>query len=78
VVAAVHGAVAGGGLGLIYVADVVIAAEGTRFATGFSGLGLSGDGGGTWFLPRLVGMRRAAELYFEQRVLDADEAAAGG
>lgn len=78
VVAAVHGAVAGGGLGLIYVADVVIAAEGTRFATGFSGLGLSGDGGGTWFLPRLVGMRRAVELYFGQRVLDADEAAAWG
>jgi 2-(1,2-epoxy-1,2-dihydrophenyl)acetyl-CoA isomerase len=77
-VAAVHGAVAGGGLGLIYVADVVIAAEGTRFATGFSGLGLSGNGGGTWFLPRLVGMRRAAELYFGQRVLDADEAAAWG
>jgi 2-(1,2-epoxy-1,2-dihydrophenyl)acetyl-CoA isomerase len=78
VVTAVHGAVAGGGLGLIYVADVVIAAAGTRFATGFSGLGLSGDGGGTWFLPRLVGMRRAAELYFGQRVLDADEAAAWG
>jgi 2-(1,2-epoxy-1,2-dihydrophenyl)acetyl-CoA isomerase len=77
-VAAVHGAVAGGGLGLIYVADVVIAAEGTRFATGFSGLGLSGNGGGTWFLPRLVGMRRAAELYFGQRVLDADEGAAWG
>ena len=78
VVAAVHGVAAGGGLGLIYVADVAIAAEGTRFATGFSGLGLSGDGGGTWFLPRLVGMRRAAELYFGQRVLDADEAAAWG
>jgi 2-(1,2-epoxy-1,2-dihydrophenyl)acetyl-CoA isomerase len=78
VVAAVHGAVAGGGLGLIYVADVVIAAAGTRFATGFSGLGLSGDGGGTWFLPRLVGLRRAAELYFGQRVLDADEAADWG
>ncbi|MDQ2813934.1 MAG: enoyl-CoA hydratase-related protein [Actinomycetota bacterium] len=78
VVAAVHGAVAGGGLGLTFVADIVIAAAGTRFATGFSGLGLSGDGGGTWFLPRLVGMRRAAELYFGQRVLDADEAAAWG
>jgi 2-(1,2-epoxy-1,2-dihydrophenyl)acetyl-CoA isomerase len=78
VVAAVHGAVAGGGLGLTYVADIVIAAAGTRFAIGFGGLGLSGDGGGTWFLPRLVGIRRAAELYFSQRVLDADEAAAWG
>ena len=78
VVAAVHGAVAGGGLGLIYVADIVLAAEGTRFTAGFGGLGLSGDGGGTWFLPRLVGMRRAAELYFGRRVLQADEAATWG
>jgi len=70
----VHGAVAGGGLGLMNVADIVLAAEGTRFATGFAGLGLSGDGGGTWFLPRLVGPRRAAELYLEQRVLAAHEA----
>jgi 2-(1,2-epoxy-1,2-dihydrophenyl)acetyl-CoA isomerase len=74
VVAAVHGAVAGGGLGLMNVADIVLAAEGTRFATGFAGLGLSGDGGGTWFLPRLVGSRRAAELYLGQRVLQAHEA----
>ena len=78
VIAAVHGAVAGGGLGLIYVADIVLAAEGTRFATGFAGLGLSGDGGGSWFLPRLIGLRRAAELYFERRVLDATEAADWG
>jgi 2-(1,2-epoxy-1,2-dihydrophenyl)acetyl-CoA isomerase len=78
VVAAVHGAVAGGGLGLICVADIVIAAAGTKFAAAFGGLGLSGDGGGTWFLPRLVGTRRAAEFYLEQRVLTADEAASWG
>lgn len=78
VVTAVHGVVAGGGLGLLYVADIVIAAEGTKFATGFTGLGLSGDGGSSWFLPRLVGLRRAAELYFEQRVLDARQAADWG
>ena len=53
-----------------------LAAEGTKFVTGFGGLGLSGDGGGTWFLPRLVGTRRAAELYFTERVLTAAEAAA--
>jgi 2-(1,2-epoxy-1,2-dihydrophenyl)acetyl-CoA isomerase len=78
VVAAVRGAVAGGGLGLICVADVVIAAAGTKFAAGFGGLGLSGDGSGTWFLPRLVGPRRAAEFYLEQRVLTAEEAASWG
>ena len=78
VVTAVHGAVAGGGLGLVYVADVVLAAESTRFAAGFAGLGLSVDSGGTWFLPRLVGMRRAAELCLGQRVLSASEAAEWG
>lgn len=78
VVTAVHGAVAGGGLGLIYVADVVLAAESTRFTAGFAGLGLSVDSGGTWFLPRLVGTRRAAELCLGQRVLSATEAAEWG
>jgi 2-(1,2-epoxy-1,2-dihydrophenyl)acetyl-CoA isomerase len=78
VVAAVHGAVAGGGLGLVYVADVVLAAESTRFAAGFAGLGLSVDSGGTWFLPRLIGTRRAAELCLGQRVLSAREAAEWG
>ncbi|TDC99509.1 enoyl-CoA hydratase [Saccharopolyspora terrae] len=78
IVTAVHGAVAGGGLGLLYVADIAFAAEGTKFATGFTSLGLSGDGGNSWFLPRLVGPRRAAELYFEQRVLEAAEAAEWG
>lgn len=74
VVCAVHGAVAGGGLGVLYCADVVLAAEGTKFATGFARIGLSGDGGNSWFLPRLVGPRRAMELYLDNRVLEAKEA----
>ncbi|SNR82632.1 2-(1,2-epoxy-1,2-dihydrophenyl)acetyl-CoA isomerase [Haloechinothrix alba] len=78
VVTAVHGSVGGGGLGLLYCADIALAAEGTKFATGFCGLGLSGDGGSSWFLPRLVGPRRAAELYFEERVLDARESVEWG
>jgi 2-(1,2-epoxy-1,2-dihydrophenyl)acetyl-CoA isomerase len=78
VVTAVQGAVAGGGLGLVYVADIVLAAESTRFAAGFAGLGLSVDSGGTWFLPRLVGTRRAAELLLSQRVLTAPQAAEWG
>lgn len=78
IVTAAHGSVAGGGLGFVYIADFVLAAEGTKFATGFAALGLSGDGGGTWFLPRLVGARRAAEMYLRNRVLDAREAVEWG
>ncbi len=74
IVTAAHGSVAGGGLGFVYAADIAIAAEGTKFATAFAGLGLSGDGGGTWYLPRLVGPRRAAQMYLQNRVLDATEA----
>ncbi|MFI9408611.1 enoyl-CoA hydratase-related protein [Nocardia gamkensis] len=73
VITAVHGSVGGGGLGMMYCADVALAAEGTKFATGFTTLGLSGDGGTSWFLPRLVGLRRAQALYLG-RVLDAREA----
>lgn len=78
VVCAVHGAVAGGALGLLYISDIVIASEKTKFALGFGSIGLTGDGGTSWFLPRLIGVRRAAELYFEDRVLDATEAAEWG
>ncbi|MBB2505958.1 enoyl-CoA hydratase/isomerase family protein, partial [Amycolatopsis echigonensis] len=74
IIAGVHGAVAGGGLGLLCIADIALAAEGTKFATGFAALGLSGDGGNSWFLPRLVGLRRASQLYLDERVLNADEA----
>ena len=74
IVTAAHGAVAGGGLGYVYAADLVIAAEDTKFVTAFAGLGLSGDGGGTWHLPRLIGPRRAAEAYLRNRPIDAPEA----
>jgi 2-(1,2-epoxy-1,2-dihydrophenyl)acetyl-CoA isomerase len=74
IVTAAHGAVAGGGLGYVYAADLVIAAEGTKFVTAFAALGLSGDGGGTWHLPRLIGARRAAEAYLRNRPIDATEA----
>jgi 2-(1,2-epoxy-1,2-dihydrophenyl)acetyl-CoA isomerase len=74
IVTAAHGAVAGGGLGYMYAADLVIAAEGTKFVTAFAALGLSGDGGGTWYLPRLIGPRRAAEAYLRNRPIEAEEA----
>ena len=74
IVTAAHGAVAGGGLGYMYAADLVMAAEGTKFVTAFAALGLSGDGGGTWHLPRLIGARRAAQAYLRNTPITADEA----
>jgi 2-(1,2-epoxy-1,2-dihydrophenyl)acetyl-CoA isomerase len=74
IVTAAHGSVAGGGLGYVYAADLVIAAEDTKFVTAFAALGVSGDGGGTWHLPRLIGPRRAAEAFLRNRPIDAPEA----
>jgi 2-(1,2-epoxy-1,2-dihydrophenyl)acetyl-CoA isomerase len=74
IVTAAHGSVAGGGLGYVYAADIVLAAEGAKFVTAFAGLGLSGDGGGTWHLPRLIGPARAARAYLENRPITAEQA----
>ncbi|MDO8399106.1 MAG: enoyl-CoA hydratase/isomerase family protein [Bradyrhizobium sp.] len=74
VVAAVRGGAGGGGLGLLYAADIVVAADDARFALGYGALGLTADGGNTWFLPPMVGMRRAQELFLLNRRLTAQEA----
>ncbi|MGO8975398.1 MAG: enoyl-CoA hydratase/isomerase family protein [Steroidobacteraceae bacterium] len=74
VVAAVRGGAGGGGLGLLYAADIVIAADDARFALGYGALGLTADGGNTWFLPRMVGMRLAQQLFLLNRRLTAQEA----
>jgi 2-(1,2-epoxy-1,2-dihydrophenyl)acetyl-CoA isomerase len=74
IVTAAHGAVAGGGLGYVYAADLVVAAENTKFVTAFVAIGLSGDGGGTWHLPRLIGPRRAAQAYLRNTPITAAEA----
>lgn len=62
VVAAVHGAVAGGGVGLVTMADLVIAADNTKFKLAYTKIGGTPDLGTTWHLPRLLGERRAMEL----------------
>jgi len=62
VLAAVHGAVAGFAFNFMLACDLIIAEETTRFAQAFIKVGLSPDGGGTWFLPRLIGYARACEL----------------
>lgn len=74
VVAAVHGSAAGAGVGLMAGADVVIAAESTKFVLAYTGIGLTPDCGSSWFLPRLIGVRRALELVLTNRVLSAAEA----
>lgn len=74
VVCAVGGPVAGGGLSLVLASDLVLAAEGATFSYGYSKIGFSPDGSSTYFLPRLLGARRAAEFALIGRALSAEEA----
>ncbi len=74
VVARVHGIAAGAGLNLALAADIVIAGPDARFSEIFARRGLSVDFGGSWLLPRLVGLHRAKELVLLAETLDADEA----
>lgn len=74
VVAALNGTAAGGGLGLALACDLRIAAEDARLTPAFLDVGVSPDGGTTWFLPRMVGLARAREILLENEVLDAEQA----
>lgn len=77
-VVGVRGAAAGGGLGLVCAADHAVAASDAVFAVGYGRLGLTADGGTSWHLPRLVGMRRAQEMFLLDRRVTAEEACAWG
>lgn len=74
IVAAVQGAVAGGGLGFMLVADLVIASERASFASRYSDVGLTPDCGVSTLLPEAIGTRRALELTLTSRRLTAAEA----
>lgn len=75
VVAGVQGAVAGGGLGLVLGgADLIVAAEGTRFGVAYPLIGASCDCSTSWSLPRIVGLHRALELALLGEAIDAAEA----
>ena len=78
VVASVHGAVAGAGISLLAAADFALAAADTQFTLAYSKIAASPDGGSTWFLPRLVGCRKALELMLLSEAFDADAALAMG
>jgi 2-(1,2-epoxy-1,2-dihydrophenyl)acetyl-CoA isomerase len=78
VLAAVNGVAAGAGMSLAMACDLVVAAASARFTMAYSKIGATPDGSSTYFLPRLVGLRRALELVYTNRVLPAQEAAAWG
>jgi 2-(1,2-epoxy-1,2-dihydrophenyl)acetyl-CoA isomerase len=67
----VHGAVAGAGVSLLAAADLAIAAADTKFTLAYSKIATSPDGGSTYFLPRIVGMRKTLELMMLSDTFDA-------
>ena len=73
-VAAVDGVAVGAGMNLALGCDLVIASSRARFAEIFVRRGLSVDFGGTWLLPRIVGLQRAKELALTGRMVEAAEA----
>lgn len=78
VVTAVHGAVAGAGLGLALSGDLCLAASSSRFRAAYIAVGLSPDAGVSALLPRAIGDRRAMEMLLTNRQVDAREALGWG
>jgi len=74
VIMAVNGVAAGGGFSFALSGDLVVAAESARFTMAYAKIAATPDGSSSYFLPRLVGLRRALELYLTNRVLSAREA----
>lgn len=74
VVCAVNGVAAGGGVGPALCGDVVLMSQRARFQFAYPRIGLSADGGSTFFLPRLVGLREAQRIAFRDAPVDAEEA----
>lgn len=73
-IGAVNGVAAGAGLSLAAACDLVIAAEGAKFTSAYTRIGYTPDGSSSYFLARILGMRRTAELYLTNRTLSAQEA----
>lgn len=73
-VVAVNGVAAGAGFSLALIGDIVLAAESASFTMAYTRAGLCPDGSSSYFLPRLVGLRRAQELMLTNRTLNAVEA----
>lgn len=78
IIAAVNGVAAGAGANIALACDIVLASESASFLQAFSKIGLIPDSGGTFFLPRLVGMQRAAALMMTGEKVGAADAVAMG
>lgn len=74
VITAVNGMAAGAGFSLAITADYVIASDTSSFMMAYTKAGLSPDGSSSYYLPRLIGLRRTQELMLTNRNLKADEA----
>ena len=74
VIAQVNGVAAGAGANIALACDLVVAARSAKFIQSFSAIGLSPDSGGTWVLPRLVGLARALGLALTGDPLPAEKA----
>ena len=77
-IAAINGPAIGLGCDLACLADVRLASQKATFGVTFLKIGLVPGDGGTWILPRVIGVSRAAELFYTGRVIDADKAAEWG
>lgn len=77
-ITAVNGVAAGAGFSLGIAGDLVLAADSASFTMAYTRAGLSPDGGASYYLPRIVGVRRAQELMLTNRTLSAAEAADWG
>jgi 2-(1,2-epoxy-1,2-dihydrophenyl)acetyl-CoA isomerase len=74
IIAAVNGPAANAGMGLALASDLRVASDNATFLQGFTQLGLYPGFGSTYFLPRLIGLSRASELFYTGETLDAKEA----
>jgi 2-(1,2-epoxy-1,2-dihydrophenyl)acetyl-CoA isomerase len=78
IVAAVQGAVAGGGLGLMLTADYIVASDSAKFVSKYANIGLTPDLGVSTLLSAAIGQRRALQLLLQDRTIDAETALAWG
>ena len=72
-IAALPGPAAGAGLSIALACDVRLASSNAFVTTAFKNIGLSGDYGSSWFLPRLIGLAKAKELFYTADRVDAEE-----